>query len=150
MLNIKIRDTVKKRDYSRSAIENLKGEIKSIIPNQLCEDVVRINDESKQQEQVRSKVGQRDKYYRLRYGQGYSEYQNDTTRTVEPSRSSSNDKSKWVVNISKCELSNVEKKGFRRVQALQLQTRRFNMMNLLRLPSKLANSCHNLILLPQS
>ena len=89
---------------------SLRGEIKNIIPNQLYEDVVRINDERKQQEQVRSRVRQRDKYYRLKYGQGYSEYQNDTTKTVKRSQSSSTDKSKWVVNISKRELSNIEEK----------------------------------------
>ena len=58
LLNIKIRDTVRKRDYLRSAVENLEGEIKFVIPDQLYKNVVRINDKRIQREQVRS--GERD------------------------------------------------------------------------------------------
>ena len=58
LLNIKIRDTVRKRDYLRSAAEDLEGEIKFVIPDQLYKNVVRINDKRIQREQVRS--GERD------------------------------------------------------------------------------------------
>ena len=137
LLNIKIRDTVKKRDYLRSAVENLKGEIKSVVPNELYEDVFRINDERKQREQVRSIERQRDKYYKLKYDQGYAEYQNDITRTTRPSHSAI-DKRKWVAKRKFC----------RRVQASELLTREFSMMSLLQLPSKLVNTCHDFINLP--
>ena len=71
LFNINIRDTLKKKDYLGSAVENLKGEIKSVIPNQLYENIVRINDERNQPGQVRSRERQRGKYYKIKYDQGY-------------------------------------------------------------------------------
>ena len=67
LLNYKIRETVKKREYLRSAVEKLKCEIKSEIPSDIFEQVVQINDERKHREQLKSREKQRDKYYRLKY-----------------------------------------------------------------------------------
>ena len=70
----KISETVKKREYLQSAVEKLKCEIKNTVPNDLFLDVVKINDKRKYRENFKSRMKQRDKYYKLKYGKGYNEY----------------------------------------------------------------------------
>ena len=106
LLNIKIGQIVKKKDYLKRELDRLEERIKTELPEDLFEVIVKVKNEKKRIEQEKLRVTQRDKYYKLKYGEKYDDYHNNNeNRMTERSKVSPIEKSKWVVNISKRKLS---------------------------------------------
>ena len=97
----------------------MKEEIRELLPPELLEEIIKVNLERQKKEEEKSRKKQRDEYHRLKYGVRYVDYVNSENnanqlegRTAKSSKDkvSSIDKSKWVVNVSKRELSEVERR----------------------------------------
>ena len=102
---------MKKKNFLRRELDRLEVRLTTEVPEDLFKVIVKVNNEEKRIEQEKSRATQRDKYYKLKYGEKYEHYHNNSeTRRTGRSKVSPIDKSKWVVNISKRKLSPIEEK----------------------------------------
>ena len=112
IMNAKIREIVAKKEQLRREVEQTKAEIKKVIPQEIYDEIVKLSESKKVKEQEKSRKIQRDKYYKLKYGEKYEDYHNKNTpdNSKKHSAKGTIDKSKWVINISKRKLTPIEEK----------------------------------------
>ena len=67
LLNIKIRQIVKKKDYLKRELDCLEERMKTELPEDLFEVIVKVNNKEERIEQIR------DKCYKLKYGEKYDD-----------------------------------------------------------------------------
>ena len=87
LLNIKIGQIVKKKKFLKSELDRLEEGLKRDLPEDQFETIVKVNNEGKKIAQEKSRATQRDKYYRLKYGEKYDDYHySNENRTTKRSR----------------------------------------------------------------
>ena len=95
--------------------------------------LVKTNEERKRKEQERARMKQRDKYYVLKYGVKYGEYTGYVDESERPNERRNNkgkgnviDKEKWVVNVSKRELTDIEKRVLQKGAGFAITNKRID------------------------
>ena len=114
LLNKKIGEVAKKRKQLKEKGDQLRNDIKGALPDEMYAEIMKVNEERKRKEEEKSRRKQRDKYYRLKHGMKYSEYNakyniDKGEKEKKTPRDNGVDKSKWVINVSKRELTSSER-----------------------------------------
>ena len=114
LLNKKIGEVAKKRKQLKEKGDQLRNDIKGALPDEMYAEIMKVNEERKRKEEEKSRRKQRDKYYRLKHGMKYSEYNakyniDKGEKEKKTPRDNGVDKSKWVINVSKRELTASER-----------------------------------------
>ena len=82
-----------------------KREIKARVPDDLYQEITKVNKERQKKEEEKARKRQRDKYYQLKYGEKYKEFHKKTNNQEQESTTENYniqikgiEKSKWVIN----------------------------------------------------